>query len=215
MSKFDLMEFLRATATEIQAQDSRATADPVWEVQRRVRTYGMDVGYTDRFVWVDDHGSEECDPDVLKQLNEDYDAIGKAMTATHRRVGILDHWESVDQFFTEKAAKQYIANNAFPDFNDGEPSTRLFVNSLHRNQEMMAVRSLLAGQALEMLEQRDDVIKELSAALSGCMEQIAQMKGMFNDEDHAIENSLNDADTALELRARLDSPNKKRHTPSV
>lgn len=40
---------------------------------------------------------------------------------------------------------------------------------------------------------------ELSAALSGLLEQVHQMRGMFDDEDGTIQAAIDDSDAALSL----------------
>lgn len=58
------------------------------------------------------------------------------------------------------------------------------------------------------------VIYELVAALNGCLHQISQMRGMFNDEDGTIQAAVDDADEALDmadayLKVKPDSTNAK------
>ena len=42
-----------------------------------------------------------------------------------------------------------------------------------------------------------NITKELAAALTSCLEQLDQMKGMFNDDDRAIAKAIDDAEKAL------------------
>lgn len=50
----------------------------------------------------------------------------------------------------------------------------------------------------------------LAGALEACMEQISQMKGMFDDEDGAIQRAINSGEAALQMhqRAVIQSPQK-------
>jgi hypothetical protein len=68
----------------------------------------------------------------------------------------------------------------------------------------------------------DETIRELRAAMSGLEEQIDQMKGMFDDEDGAIERALDDAAYADEVakafaegkpKPPIPDDEEREHTP--
>lgn len=47
-------------------------------------------------------------------------------------------------------------------------------------------------------EREGEQVKQLRAALEGLLWQVGQMRGMFDDEDGAIERAVKDAEEALE-----------------
>ena len=45
----NIKEHLQEMASRILTQDIRITADPIFMVQRRIRTYGIEEGYSDDY----------------------------------------------------------------------------------------------------------------------------------------------------------------------
>jgi hypothetical protein len=122
----------------LRTQDNRGTAHPVFVVQQRQRICGVDDGYTEEFVWMDQEWNEVHDPELIEQL----ESAGQLdSTKGYTRIGYLDIWEFVTACFTEQGCKDYIALNGH---NLREP--RIYVESAHRNHEWQAVRALLGKE---------------------------------------------------------------------
>jgi hypothetical protein len=128
---------IERAAQLLHTQDNRATQHPVFVVQQRRRICGVDDGYTDDFVWMDEEWDEVHDPELIEQLDV---ASSLDPPKGYTRIGYLDIWEFVTACFTEQGCKDYIEVNGH---NLREP--RIYVESAHRNREWQAVRALLAG----------------------------------------------------------------------
>jgi hypothetical protein len=118
-------EQLAALRTELQTQDNAATAHPLYCVFQKQRIYGLDSDHAEHFVWL-----SPDDGDGRRETDED--APGA------ERVGYIDVDRFVTACLTRKSAKDFIERN----------SHRLrkpfvYVESLHRNEEMIAIRAHL------------------------------------------------------------------------
>lgn len=60
----------------------------------------------------------------------------------------------------------------------------------------------------EAVSVRRDDAEDLAGALDSCLTQIYQMKGMFGDEDRAIQNAIDDAELALQYHRTSPSISK-------
>lgn len=140
----ELERIARCLAT----QDNRATHEPIFIVQRKVREFGWDPDYCEARAFV----SHEHDPPVLAaeeperfarfqagQFDPDVDGDEDFWTLT----GYRDRWEFVQPFFTLEAAEAYRASQAH---NLGE--SRVYVGSAYRNHEWAFLRALLMSGAL-------------------------------------------------------------------
>lgn len=134
---------LREIGKLLQTQDNRATATPVFLVQRKEREFGVDPGYTDTFVWVDSDSSEEVDSETAAILEATL-GEGEDIDDCYQRVGYRERWEYVTTCFTEQAANQFIEANRH---NLGE--ARVYVDSGWRNPEWTLVRDALLALAEE------------------------------------------------------------------
>jgi hypothetical protein len=131
---------LKGMGEQIRTQDNLATADPIFAVQRCVRTYGLDLAWVDDYVWINGDGNEWCpgeegspeDPDDEWFTDNDY-----------RAVGYRDAWITVQPFFTRAGAQRYLEENAH-NLTGPEPP-RIYVESAYRNREWQAVRAFLLG----------------------------------------------------------------------
>lgn len=134
-------------AVNLATQDNRITSDPIFLVQKKVRQTGMDLDYCDRSIWLDcaNDGDEVTDLEQIERLNELEEKYPlsqeeKNELGDYLKTGYIDHWETVQPFFTEKAARQFVESNAHrydPD------SLRIYVDSAYRNPEWQAVRNFL------------------------------------------------------------------------
>lgn len=136
-------EQLAALREELRTQDNAITADPLFVVFQQQRVYGVGDDYTDDFEWVevDDH-SCVADEDEAKRL----DALHKDGRPTildgfeYLRIGYKTVPRFVTACFTRKGAEAYVARN-------GHNLTKpyIYVESLYRNAEMIALRYHLMG----------------------------------------------------------------------
>lgn len=128
---------LQEIAHEIRNQDSRATAHPIFEVREWKRIWGMLADYSDKYQWID------CDdPENIadKERHEDLDSRcdGNDIFEGWSRVYYIDVEVTVQPFFTEKAANDYIRMNRH---NLRRPFT--YVQSGYRNPEWQVVTKML------------------------------------------------------------------------
>ena len=138
---------LRDIAANLATQDNRCTSDGIWLVQKKVRQTGLDPDYCDRCIWLDcgnDH-SEVTDPaqiERLEELEEKYPLTEdeKVEFGDYLKTGYTDRWETVQPFFTEKAAQRFIDSNAH---RHDPGALRIYVDSAYRNPEWMAIRNFL------------------------------------------------------------------------
>lgn len=137
-------ETLRAVGREMHTQNNAATAHPVFVVQDEERIYGIASDYADEanVEWYDGCESSYApdDPEVAE--------IEAAWQSDHTepgdwsRVYYVTRWRFVQLFFSRKGAEQYISDNAH---NLKKP--RVYVESAHRNRELIAVREALMAAA--------------------------------------------------------------------
>jgi hypothetical protein len=127
---------LKTIAHLLRAQDNRSTADPMFVVQKSVREYGFDSAYTDKYVWMSHANDGHIARGKLRKRLEAGDASGAC--ATYEKVYFKSKWRTVQWFFTEEAANDYITENTH---NLGK--CRVYVTSLNRNQEMRLIRDYL------------------------------------------------------------------------
>ena len=134
-------EQLAALREELRTQDNAITAEPLFVVYQEQRIYGVCDDYTDDFEWVDeDDHSCVADEDEAKRL----DALHKDGRPTvldgfeYLRIGYKTVPRFVTACFTRKGAEDYIACN-------GHNLTKpyIYVESMYRNEEMIALRNHL------------------------------------------------------------------------
>lgn len=137
---------LRDIAANLASQDSRATNNPQFLVQKKVRQTGLDADYCDDVIWLDcgnDH-KEVTDPDEIAKLDEldsEYfpTAEQKAILSDYIKTGYVDRWETVQPFFTEVEADRYITTNKHRH----DEELRTYVDWGGRNPEWMTIRNFL------------------------------------------------------------------------
>jgi hypothetical protein len=130
---------LEAIGQRVREQDNRATANPIFAVQKKRRIYGLDTDYAeDDIVWLHCDGLE-ADAEKRAVLEKAHDEGGE-VPPEWRRTAYLDIWEFVSAFFTEAGAQRYIDENSH---NLG--TSRIYAESGHRNKEWAAVRAHLVA----------------------------------------------------------------------
>ena len=127
----------------LRTQDNRATADPMFCVQIKVRDCGYDATWVDNLCWRDDTLDEETRYD-------DDPGFVEPMDLKWERTGYVDRWETVMVAFTERGAREYLeldGHNVRARAFRGE--VQIYAESFRRCPEMLAIRTaLLAGGAL-------------------------------------------------------------------
>jgi len=132
---------------EMGSQDNACTAEPFYVVYQKREIFNVtddanDVQYYWRNVGSADTRDEpyhEHDPKKIKRLDA-YFAKNYRPKPGWERDFYVEVPEFVTACFTRKAAQQYIDSNAH---NLHKPY--IFVESLYRNSEMVAVRKFLGG----------------------------------------------------------------------
>ena len=138
-------EQLAALREELRTQDNACTADPLFVVFQEERIYGVSQDYqTNGYTWVgEDDSSVAADDDeakVLDQLLAD-DRELSIGGVTFERVWYRIVPRFVTACFTRKGAEDYMARN-------GHNLTKpyIYVESMYRNEEMIALRNHLMSQ---------------------------------------------------------------------
>lgn len=127
---------LQTMAQNLAIEDSRATADPIYVVQQKVRQFPGDEN-SDPHYWVDGDW-EEVDEVCAKSLDEYEEDFNSDATKGYTKVYYRDVYQFVQPFFTEQGANEYIRINGH---NLREP--RIYVDSAYRNAEWQAIREFL------------------------------------------------------------------------
>lgn len=135
----DIKEYIKAIGRNLRTQDNRATANPQFIVQQKIRFYGVGLDYTDLFKWIDSDNPEDVASDIEEHGLNFLDSEGLD-TGSWRKVGYIEHWEFVTACFTEQGCEDYLRVNGH---NLKEP--RIYVESAYRNCEFNEVRELLKG----------------------------------------------------------------------
>ena len=133
-------DLLRQMSANLKTQDNSATQDPMFVVYEKLLIVGLEDGYQESWSWItdDDGDTEEADSDlvpVLTKLHDDCEPLVIG-SRTYRKIGIKYVDKFCAAFLTRKGAEDYIACNGH---NLTQPF--IFVHSMHRNAEMIAVRN--------------------------------------------------------------------------
>lgn len=153
------ISFLNDLAHNLRNQDNQYTRLPTYEVQEKVRIYGICSDYTDDFEWICDSEivtndeSEEYTRDQLEAMHDNCEQVPDE----YDRVGYIEREMCVATFLTEKAAEQYMVTNSHR--HEGE--LRMYVNSAYRNPEWTELRRLLSGPLLGCVFALKNVTDEL------------------------------------------------------
>lgn len=128
-------------------QDNRCTSEVAFCVQRATFEGGFDPSCANEVMFVQD--SEPVLEDHWSALEKAYQAGEGRVTIGDweyvieelERYGFQRGWETVQVCFTEEGAKNYLRRNGHNLSRHGEP--RIYVESFHRNVEMMTLRRIL------------------------------------------------------------------------
>ena len=135
---------LDALSTELRTQDNACTAEPLFVVYDKQRIYGLDSDHAEHYCWLypdrGDGQSEVADSKMVTRLNH-LESLGKDPKiggVEYTRIGYVDVDRFITCCLTRKAATEFISSN----------SHRLrkpfvYVESLDRNSEMIALRNLV------------------------------------------------------------------------
>lgn len=135
------MDNMKKIGVLINTQDNRITDAPMFIVEKKVRDYGYDCGYSDYYEWLDcDNGHECASPEEAEQLDSAHEAMES--TAGWEKVFYKDRWEFVTACFTESGCKDYLAINKH---NLGE--CRIYADGSYRNNEFRSIRNFLSALA--------------------------------------------------------------------
>jgi hypothetical protein len=144
------MERMRAIGGLIRTQDNRCTDQPVFIVQQKQLTYGVDDAYTDLYHWCHRDGEGVADEVLSNRLNNRHRA-GKS-TGKWEKIGYVEHWEFVTACFTEQGCAAYLNLNRH-----NLHETRIYADGSFRNEEYKAVRNFLIALAAIASPQEEEV----------------------------------------------------------
>ena len=143
-------------------QNDHCTADPIFLVEKQVKTYGIDVEHDPQIAWLYGDDYTELPPEEYAVAEKYFQEVGEVpacildQTAYENalncadesehysellRVGYADHWQFVQCFFTKLAAEMFIENNKHRHHG----KLRVYVDSAYRNHEWKAIREHLAA----------------------------------------------------------------------
>ena len=156
------MKELLIIAERLRTQDNACTEHPMFCVQEKNIQYGMDPQFCDHEVWIDtSDGVEEVEAP----------ADGEE-TDTITRSGKFEYWETVMVAFTLVGCQEYLKLNG----HNHRGETRIYVESLRRCPEMIAIREYLLslkakvpdspkGEAIQMEQEDEMTIEKVSQAI--------------------------------------------------
>jgi hypothetical protein len=141
-------DFLVKLKHELNTQDNRITANPIFLVQEETKEIGHEeFGCTDGY-------------DIVEQVTGDYstyetkcEAYRDLLEMGHGKEDIRDEvvevpyrirWETIQCCFTEKGAQSFIDIDKH-----NHKKLRIYVDGLYRNKEMITLRNLLFNLTLE------------------------------------------------------------------
>lgn len=133
------LEKLKEIQHELKTQDNRITSDPIFLVQEKERIYGIDTDFLDddKIIWYHCDGVE-ADEDEKASL-DDLEESGKDIDDCWDKVGYIEKYRTIQTFFTEKAAQNFIDRNK----HRYEGKLSIYVESLYRNPEMRLIRDFI------------------------------------------------------------------------
>lgn len=135
--KQELTDKLKSISERLKTQDNRATMNPMFCVQIKVRDVGYDTAYSDQKCWHDSANDETI-------YDDDKDFKGEPEGEEWYEFGYVDRWETVMVAFTEEGCKEYLELNGHNDkwrAHNGE--VRIYVESFNRCPEMIAMREVM------------------------------------------------------------------------
>ncbi len=135
-------EDLKNIAYEINTQDNKITANPLFCVFEKERVYGLGSDWADIFEWYDSESDTILHPDEITEKEAKQDG--------YEKVYYVDRDRFVNAHFTERAANEHIKINGH---NLNEPF--VFVTSLYRCGEMIEIRKALANNSLRLMSGGD------------------------------------------------------------
>ncbi len=137
MSKPDPLKALLEIGELVRTQDNAGTHNPMFCVQVRKRMYGMDPTYCSEPVWIDtEDGAREIDKPIGEEQEKEYEE-----NEFYQETGYFDYWETVAVAFTRSGCEDHLRLNGH-NYRHYE-ETRIYVESWHRNPEMVAVYDFL------------------------------------------------------------------------
>lgn len=173
----------------LSTQDNRITQDPLFVVQEEKITVGVDIAFNydgmcfqrmeDEWETVFDYDEkfEDFEENYWAFDNPDWPRDDEKWEST----GYTKEWVAVAYFFTEGAADAYIENQR----HNHHGALRTYAESLYRNPEMKAVRSMLmAGE-----ESESDRLEKYRLDLSSVEEEWNTLSPEAEERFRQIENS--------------------------
>jgi len=117
----------------LKTQDNRATADPLFIVQEKVRDWGYSSEYAELYVWIHNETGREANEEIVAKLELGVPVYDDGYYVKYY---YKERWEFVTACLTEVGCQYYIDANRH---NLNEP--RVYVASGYRNQEWIALRA--------------------------------------------------------------------------
>ncbi len=169
---------LEAIAHEMRTQDNRITAHPLFCVFEKERIYGVEDGYSDDFVWIDqDHERIDIEEHDWSEEQAEENGCSKVYYVTRDKF--------VNAHFTEKAADEHIRINGH-NLNNGFT----YVTSLHRCSEMIAIREMLMRDSINGMLMALTEAKVALEAYRDNVNSAETWKHALGEVDNAIANAL-------------------------
>lgn len=138
--KEDFMPRLKEIQHELKTQDNRCTSDPIFLVEEKERIYGLDLKWDCESCCYDfENDCEISEEEYDKAREKEMDDPSGKYENPYERLGFMDKRKTVQFFFTERAAQDFIDRNKHR--HKGE--LRIYADSLYRNSEMKMIRDYI------------------------------------------------------------------------
>lgn len=131
-------DHILAMCERMRTQDNHGTSNPAYCVQKMERVESVEGSVESE--WRDDEW-EVADDEKAEALDLAEAEGDDAATEGWTKVGFHSYWHTVRACLTEKGAADYIADNGH-NLSEYAPP-RIYVESLHRCQEMIRLREWL------------------------------------------------------------------------
>ena len=147
----ELPQFLLDISKQLHSQDNRSTHHPCYCVQKHTFQGGLDPSLCDSNELMYVYEGETLPEEWWSKITEAFDNDNideevildgeKYLLSDLETYGFKKDWETVQTFLTEEVAKNYLEANGHNLRKFGEP--RIYVESFHRNAEMIQLREWL------------------------------------------------------------------------
>ena len=129
---------LQAIGERLRTQDNLCTDAPIFAVQQKIRVYGVEDGYAEGHIWIDDDRDHEEVSELKARRLDLLQYHFRDFPDHYKWVGYVEQWEFVTACFTMEGAQEHIRINGH-----NLRESRVYAYGSFRNPEYRAVRDAL------------------------------------------------------------------------